>query len=135
MMWCTIVLCLCSIFAKTLCDRSKLITPYYSMRSQSSSAARELIGWAQFINRYTSNDSYAVFACTPEYSSSFRPNHLTECFFGRDYFCRCDEGLTITGSRVADRNDQLDWLADYFGLPTDFQSRVTFSPSVDNIIV
>ena len=45
----------------------------------------------------------------------------------------CDEGIVITGSCVNNRGCH-DWLADYFGLPTTFQSVLKFNPRVSNFI-
>lgn len=61
-----------------------------------------------------------------EYTQSFDADAISKYFFG------CN-GLSFSGSRVANRASQ-DILADYFGLPTDFQSKITFHPRVTNVI-
>src|SRR5262249_23061127 len=43
--------------------------------------------------------------------------------------------IVISGSQTENRSPQKDWLADYFGLPTDFKSIVRFRPRVNNVIV
>jgi len=62
-----------------------------------------------------------------EFTLTFRPERINESLFGDDAG-KCKKTLTISGSQVAKRNPQTDWLADYFGLPTDFQSMVHFCP-------
>jgi hypothetical protein len=32
-------------------------------------------------------------------------------------------------------SEEIDWLADYFGLPCDYQSTVSFKPSISNVIL
>jgi hypothetical protein len=47
--------------------------------------------------------------------------------------CNSTAALLIQGSGVCGRNANA-WLADYFGLPTDFSSVVTFRPKIQNAI-
>ncbi|MBS1986777.1 hypothetical protein JST99_02505 [Candidatus Dependentiae bacterium] len=101
---------------------------FFSPRSQTVNAARELVGWQQFIN-IPAHDrcSYSTFSATPEYTQSFKENQLAEYFFG------CPTRI-FSGSQVSARGEH-DILADYFGLPTDFQSSVTFKPRVQNALL
>ncbi len=108
---------------------STLITP----RSASVNAARELAGWEHLVSVYTSDTTYNVFAITPEVTLSFRPERIAQCFFGDDII-ECENTLTIAGSQRPDRSS-MAWLADYFGLPTDYESRVRFEPSTSNVLV
>lgn len=101
------------------------------IRSQGKDAARQLVGWQQFINRYDMDSTYGALSVTAEYSQSFRNDSLTYFLFGKD-LVNCKE-LYIQGSQVADRNPKA-WMADYFGLPTDFQSKLTFCPKIQNAI-
>ena len=108
---------------------------YFSPRSQSVDSARELVGWTHQINLCCQENVYGSFSVTPEYSQSFDNRDITECLFSPDL--SCVDGfplLTVSGSQVADRGEQ-DWLADYFGLPTNFKSTITFSPQVDTFLV
>ena len=50
-----------------------------------------------------------------------------------DCCCDCYQ-IKVSGSQVENRCP-CDWLADYFCLPTDFQSCVTFCPRIENYIV
>ena len=45
-----------------------------------------------------------------------------------------DLGINISGSAVPNRAPT-DWLADNFGLPRDFQSTVTFKPTIMNFLI
>jgi len=110
---------------------------FFNLRSQGVNAARELVGWQTYINQhrtYNCGDSslppqhnYGSFSLTPEYTRSFRAEQLAEYFFG----CQT---IKFTGSRVAEREKQ-DILADYFGLPTDFESKVTVKPRIDTFLI
>jgi len=114
---------------------------YFGIRSQSWNAARELVGWQQFINKFEMESVYGAFTITPEYTRSFRPCRIAGFLFGQDL----QNGvLTVSGSRkgvtgaaVADGTARAstEWLADYFGLPTDFHSEVRFTPRISNFIV
>ena len=113
-------------------------TPHYLIRSQSVDSARELVGWAQEINLYQPGccDMYWTKAITFEYTRTFSPRNITQCLFG-DSCLVGDCGvrsIRISGSRVEQRGDK-DWLADYFGLPTDFQSEITLKPRIENYLV
>ncbi len=99
--------------------------------SPSIDAARELSGWENLINLYPDN-VYGSIAINPEYTMSLRPDRIAQCFFG-DAMLDYNNTFTVSGSR-ADRFDA-DWLADYFGLPTDFSSYISVWPRVSNLIL
>jgi len=109
-------------------------------RSQGFNAARQLIGWNNpewGINRLPQDQWYSSFNLAFEYTRTFRDNSLAYALFGDDLVCgECDEtSLIISGSAVPNRNGETDWLADYFGLPRDFQSTINFKPSITNFIL
>jgi hypothetical protein len=109
-------------------------------RSQSFNAARQIVGWDNTdwgINRKPQDKYYSSFNIIFEYTRTFRDNRLARALFGNDLTCTgCDDAsITISGSAVTTRNNQTDWLADYFGLSTDFQSTVTFKPQISNYIL
>ncbi len=111
--------------------------PYISIRSQSVDAARDLMGWTDKVNLYDMENLYAVGALTLEGTRSFDPDALAHCLFGFGNVSTLasDEfSINVTGSQVVGRLPT-DWLADYFGLPTDFQSTLVFKPRVSNIIL
>ncbi len=97
----------------------------YLPRSQSVDAARELMGWQREINLYTC-DNYWTFSLAPVYQHSFNPCALGNYILGGTSF-------NVTGSRVTRRSSN-DILADYFGLPQDFQSVVNFCPVITSFI-
>lgn len=109
-------------------------TSHVSFRSQSVNAAREIVGWQQFINLPLCTN-YGAFSITPEYTQTFRGARIAHCIFGPDT-CNstCGAAINISGSRVEDRG-ATDWLADYFGLPPDFESRLNFNPRIQNFLV
>ncbi len=108
---------------------STIIIPH----SPSVNAARELAGWENQVNIYTPNGYYGTFSVNPEITMSFRPERIAQCLFG-DSIVECNNTFTITGSRSENRID-MQWLADYFGLPTDFESCVEVRPRVSNVLV
>ncbi|MDR3551074.1 MAG: hypothetical protein P4L31_06700, partial [Candidatus Babeliales bacterium] len=122
------------------CSNPKTI---FIPRSQSVNAARDLSGEQQYINlpnKHNGNDYcaddvikeiYGCFATTFEYTRSFRPNLLSNYLFGP---IAQNGTVTFSGSTVANRGAN-DILADYFGLPQDFQSTVHFTPRISNYIV
>jgi len=115
---------------------AQAVTPYYSIRSQGVDAARELSGWTQQVNLFDKDCLYGTFALTTEYAQSFNANNISQCLFGT---AACNNScsntvLNVSGSRVVDRGAN-DLFADYFYLPTDFQSTLNFSPTIQNVVV
>ncbi len=106
---------------------STIIIPH----SQSINAARELAGWENQVNIYTENGTHGSIAINPEFTLSFRADRIAQCFFG-DAIIDCKNTFTVSGSQT-ERADS-HWLADYFGLPTDFASYVSFCPRISNAI-
>ena len=106
--------------------------PFLQIRSQGRDSARELVGWQQFVNKYDMDSTYGAFSVAVEYSKSFRGERLAHFLFGNDLVNCCD--LYIQGSQVADRNEKA-WLADYFGLSPEFNSKVSFCPQIQNVVL
>jgi len=100
---------------------------FFSPRSQSVNAARDVLGWHPFINKNDAQGLYGAFALNPEYNHAYKTRRVAEYFFGTDT-------LNISGSTVENRGVN-DVLADYFGLPTDYQSRVHICPKVQNALI
>ena len=116
--------------------------PYLQARSQGRDAARELIGWQQFINRYNEECKYSVLSVAVEYSRTFRPERIAHALFGNDLVNNCCELLIQGGTPCGEILDPgLDpkhpkaWLGDYFGLPGNYSSRVKFCPRVQNAVI
>lgn len=130
-----------SIFALTIFLTSSLHTEQHVAtcfipRSISRNAARDLAGWTNYINKDSSRDVvYGALSVTPEYSSTFNSTNITRTLFGNNLIGKnCDQHLKISGSQVNNRGPQ-DLLADYFYLPSDFESTVQFKPIIDNVIL
>jgi hypothetical protein len=124
------ILILCVMYPLVLTS-DQAITPFITWRSQGVSMPRQQVGSSRLINCAEHAKFYGVFAMVTEYTRSFNPQELTECLFGCDL--QCNNTIAISGSRVANRGAQ-DWLADYFYLPTDFQSMICFKPIIENFI-
>ena len=113
----------------TFADHSA-ITPYFSIRSQGLNTPRHMGGVVQQLFTYHDKKIAGTFSGAFEYSRSFDNDEITQCLFGTK---GCPT-VSISGSRVADRCAD-DWLADYFYLPTDFKSTLSFKPTIDNLLL
>lgn len=125
-------------FSKIIALAALASTPFatahlFVPRSQSVNAARELAGWEHEVNKSDMEDIYGTFALTFEGVSSMRSSAIAQGLLGSDVCCDKCPTLRIQGSQVANRNANA-WLADYFGLAPDFQSVVTFEPSISSFI-
>ncbi|MDR3478661.1 MAG: hypothetical protein P4M14_11595, partial [Gammaproteobacteria bacterium] len=113
------------------------VAPYYSIRSQGVDAARELSGWTQHVNLFDMDKVYGSLSLTAEYAQSFRSQSIARSLFGEALICSddCNDSVVnVSGSRTANRGAH-DLLADNFYLPTDFQSRLTFRPTIQNVVI
>lgn len=99
---------------------------FFSPRSQSVNAVRELVGWQQQIHKPDMNYCYGVVSGTLEYTRSFRSGRIAQFLFG-------NKKLFFSGSQVSSRSEG-DILADYFGLPFCFKSCVCVEPRISNVV-
>ena len=106
-------------------------SPFLLPRSQSVNAAREIVGVQPYINKYDMEKTYGAASLAVEYTRTFDQNRISQFFFGGDLLK--GNSLLIQGSDVANR-DSRAWLADYFGLPADYKSEVSFRPVIENFI-
>jgi hypothetical protein len=95
-------------------------------RSISVDAARDLCIWQRDINQYEAGDWYWTTNVTFEYDRTFDGDAISNYLFGAS----C---LTFSGSRSPNRA-KTDILADYFGLPADFNSTVSFCPRISTFV-
>ena len=126
----TIPLLFLSLFTQSMTVQAPFMLfgkTFLSPRSPSTNAVWEVVGVHPFIDRSDTNTIYGMFAVTPAYTQSFKPDRLAEYFFATDR-------ITVTGSQVPVRGNN-DILADYFGLAPTFVSTVLFKPSIQNVIV
>jgi hypothetical protein len=108
------------------------IVPYYSIRSQATDSARQLVGWVQMIHLFDMDKVYGTLGITPEVTVSYNPFEIARCLFPiAKPHCPL---ITISGSQVPNRS-QIDWLADYFLLPPDYVSTISFDPVIKNILI
>lgn len=125
------------VLSALLFGTSHCSTPYYNIRSQSVNLAREVAGTTNFVNLHNQQQTYGTLVGIVEYQQSFNPYAIARSIFGCDLLdsaCGSRPGIYIAGSQTTDRRPT-DWLADYFGLATDFLSRVSFKPVIKNVIV
>lgn len=100
---------------------------FFDTRSQGLDSVSDIVGWQKLIYRDDKEQNYGTYAASIKYSRSFRSDKIANFLFG-------GESLHFTGSAVANRAST-DILADYFGLPRDFNSMVCFTPRVTNVVV
>ncbi len=91
-------------------------------RSQGVDGARDILSWIQYIQDEEGAGISGLLMLRPKYAHSFQANTITNYFMN-------NPTLAFSGSRVANRGSD-DILADYFGLPSDYQSNVTLCPSI-----
>ena len=130
-------LCLITtFFAFVSTQTNSPIVTFFNNRSVSRNAARDLAGWTNYIHQDSSRDVvYGAFSITPEYSQSFNSHTIASALFGNNLIKNnCSSHLKISGSQVNNRSPH-DLLADYFYLPSDFESTVHFKPTIDNFII
>ncbi len=114
------------------------VAPHFAIRSQAFNSVRRVPSQTYHhvhLPGYGDNGcgpAYGSFWLTGEYTRSFRGHDITKCLFGEAV--GDDHCMKIQGSRVAGR-DANALLADYFYLPTDFNSCVCFSPRIQNVIL
>ena len=106
--------------------------PYLLTRPQGRNAARDLVGEQKFVHKYGDEERYSTASITVEYQQSFWPDQIARFLFGSDFVNCCN--LFIQGSLVQNRHPKA-WLADYFGLPMDFDSKIKFCPKIQNAII
>jgi len=128
----TIPLLLIVIIHTTCATTQNFVTPHIAPRSQGVNLARHSVGWVHETHRYDRNSFYGSLSIIPEYTRSFNAHHLAKCLFGAS-LGSCNT-INVSGSQVQGRGER-DWLADYFYLPTDFQSTLHFKPVIDNFII
>jgi len=105
---------------------------FLQIRSQGRNIAKRLVGSQDFIHRAQECKTYSLLSVGVEYTRTFREERLTDFLFGSDLKNCC--ALYIQGSDIPNR-DPRAWLADYLGLPVDYNSKVRFSPRIQNIIL
>lgn len=113
------------------CCTNNVVTPKFVTRSQGLNQPRRIVGFSDEFYRPFQTDFYDNLYFAAEYSRSFRSDDIASCLFG-DALSDCK--LKIQGSRV-DNRDSNALLADYFYLPTDFESEVTIDPVIQNFLV
>jgi len=121
-------------------EKTQVLT-FISPRSQGFNTPRVLSGWNLVSHCPQQENNYSTYGFTLETTSSFRPERINQCLFGQNVIRRnkhdteWKDFIIVSGSQTEHRNAQKDWLADYFGLPTDYRSSVRFRPRVSNVIV
>lgn len=124
------ILCIAAILP--LCATNNLFacqlagSSFYAARSQSVNAARDLVGFCQFLTRPHCGFEGMLLA-VPSYEQSFKSYRIAQYYFDTDT-------IRVTGSHVPDR-DCNDFLADYFGLSPSFASTVSMVPSIRSAFV
>ncbi len=139
-------------------DNNGRVSPFLQWRSEGRDTARKLIGettWA--IYQGDMDGCYGSFAATVQYDRNFRGKQITRALFGNSLVnppaattttpttssCNndCDDesivisGLVDAAGTLRTNRPATDWMAENFYLPENFQSVLTFSPRVTNVLV
>lgn len=102
--------------------------PFFSIQSQSVHAERTLVGSPYMSSMSQGNHCFTTYATiTPEYTQTQSSHQIAKSLFGTS----C---IMIQGSLFPKR-DSRSWLADYFGLPQDFDGSIRFHPSIQNYLL
>lgn len=117
--------CVASVYA----DRD--VTPTIINRSQGRDAALKVAGLAERVHRYD-EEKYVNIDAAVAYGHSMKSHQLSECLFGSDII-GCGS-IKVQGSDVANR-DARAWLADYFYLPSDYDSDFSIDPTIQTALV
>lgn len=99
---------------------------FYSPRSQSTDAARLIVGWHPYINKYCQH-LYGALTAAPSYGGMTRSRRSAQVLFSTNQ-------LVVSGSQVENRGKN-DFLADFFGLSPSFYSNVMLHPSIQTFLV
>ena len=108
------------------------VAPYIQFRSVGRNTARKIVGLGYHQHLFDMGTFYGTFSVTPAYERSFRTGQLADMLFGSSL--NDDHQLTISGSAVAGRDANRDWLADQFFLDPSFRSTIDFAPRVQNFL-
>lgn len=126
------------------------VSPFLQWRSEGRDTARKLYGTTSYAVYQDDMDSiYGTFNATLQYDQSFRGKRIAECLFGDSLVSTtaanncsdaCGEGIVISGllnqeGEFNTTRGAKDWMAENFYLPRDFNSVLTFSPKVTNVLV
>jgi hypothetical protein len=109
--------------------------PFIPVRSAHVDALLELIEWTRFPFLldcgFTADSNIRI-----EYQHTIEPQQIAQALFGDGLGVGGQSiAFKVTGSRLPTRAKEKDWLADYFGLPTDFQSICCVQPTIRNVII
>ena len=133
----TALLSVAILQASSSCNECCDVSPCFSPRSQGRDKTRQMVGSVGHTHLYDMESWYGTFSVMFEYTQSFRSRHIAQCLFGCSLFedCECPgRTIKIQGCKVENREEKA-LLADYFYLPQDFKSTVSFEPRIRNFLV
>jgi len=147
-----------NIMLQADCDNNNdgdRVLPFLQWRSQGRDTARKLYGTTSYAVYQPDVDGlYGTFNATLQYDQSFRNSEITQALFGASLRStpgtttttnRCnddcnDRFITISGLENADGTfitdrGAFEWMAENFYLPRDFESTISFSPKVRDVLL
>lgn len=123
---------LCVLFLLMM-DNRYYASSYFSFRSPSRNSARNYALW-QIPTEQNSSKVGGKISLIGQWSSNFNDKNIAKALFNGIPQIKDEPAtLTFTGSLSDNRSDS-SILADYFYLPTDFNSKATIKPSIDMFI-
>ncbi len=111
------------------------VAPYVAFRSPGRDTARKVVGMSdKHMHLYDMEAFYGTFWIAPAYERSFKSDRIADCLFGTTV--NDEREIRIQGSAAKTAsNDANAWKAENFILPTDFSSKIKFTPRVQNFLV
>lgn len=106
-------------------------------RSQSLDLPRAMVGWNNQIRQRDNDYFFGTFSLIAQYNHTMRSDAFARALFGESCLtsdCQRLSYINVTGSHLPGRTKR-DWLADYFGLPTDFSTSISIEPEIDSFII
>lgn len=126
----------CSSSCSTSANVCDSTLSYFSPRSQSVDLSRQFVGVLGIMDELTCSDECwpGFVSVTAEFEKTFNSKQISRCLFGPALSNNGNcQSINISGSTALNRGPN-DFLADNFGLPTDFQSVVNLDPQVTSFI-
>lgn len=108
-------------------------TSVFIPRSQSRDKARQIVGTMSYTHSPQCDTWWGVISLLGGYTQSFDGKSITQALFGINP-CNNNQSILIQGSLVENRSNNA-WLADYFYLPPDYHSRLSFDPIIRNELI
>jgi len=113
---------------------STVVAPHFSIRSQSVNLPSLMSGQAEYTHRFSKDKLSGGFSLGWRHTESRSSEEIGKCLFSNSLqgIRNCLQ-INVVGALVPNRG-ACNWLADYFGLPSCFESIMQFNPKITSSI-